>query len=234
MVMSASTLRSYIEPLISSTDPRNLETIRIETKFLAWWPYKYISDPGSKEILELFPQVVGSGRQLALQAHFSHPRELEHPAAQEAVRLIRTTGAQIVCQGPLIKHANNDPAVWRDLWNLQTKLGTIPYHMFVERDMGASHCSSVPLESALRIFSEAYSGLSGTARTVKGPSMSASPGKVGIIGDEAIVGEQVFALKFFQARNPDWISRVFCARYDPHATWLEWPEACFWGKGFFL
>jgi hypothetical protein len=48
--------------------------------------------------------------------------------------------------------------------------------------------------------------------------MSASPGKVGIIGDEIIVGERVFALKFFQARNPDWFSRVFFALSDLHAT----------------
>ncbi|KAI9700671.1 MAG: hypothetical protein M1836_002040 [Candelina mexicana] len=233
MVMPAPVLRSYIDPLISDNAPRHLETIRIGTKSLAWWPYKYLSDPESKDVLKLFSDVVQSGRQLAFQAHFSHPRELEHPAAQEAMRLIRMTGAQVRCQAPLIKHVNDDPKIWKDMWNLQTKLGAIPYYMFVERDTGASHYFAVPLERALRIFNAAYSGLAGTARTVRGPSMSASPGKVGVIGEEMIAGERVFVLKFFQARNPDWIGRVFFARYDPDAVWLDGLQPAFGQKEFF-
>ncbi|KAI9877109.1 MAG: hypothetical protein M1830_004760 [Pleopsidium flavum] len=234
MVMPVSVLRQYIEPLISKSGPRHLETIRIGTKSLAWWPYKYTSDPESKEVLALLAEVVDSGRQLALQAHFSHPRELEHPVTQEAMRLIRMTGAQIRCQAPLIKHVNDDAALWRDMWNLQAKLGAIPYYMFVERDTGASHYFSVPLAKAARIFNEAYSGLAGTARTVRGPSMSASPGKVGVIGEDTIAGERVFVLKFFQARNPAWVNRVFFARYDPHATWLDGLRPAFGEKQFFF
>lgn len=235
MVMSASALRAYIDPLIAkTTGPRNLETIRIGSKSLAWWPYKYLDGHASKEILDLFADVVSSGRQLAFQAHFSHPRELEHPAAQEALRMIRMTGAQIRTQAPLISHVNDNAATWRDMWNLQAKLGAIPYYMFVERDTGASHYFSVPLAKALRIFNSAYSGLAGTARTVRGPSMSASPGKVGVIGEEVIAGERVFVLKFLQARNPQWVGRVFFARYDPHAVWLDGLRPAFGGKEFFF
>ena len=50
--------------------------------------------------------------------------------------------------------------------------------------------------------------------------MSASPGKIGIVGIETINGEKVFALKFFQARNPEWTKRLFFARWDKEATWL--------------
>ena len=234
MVMSAPALRTYIEPLIAkSTGPRHLETIRIGSKSLAWWPYKYLDGPASKEILDLFTDAVKSGRQMAFQAHFSHPRELEHPAAQKAMRLIRMTGTQIRTQAPLIRHVNDNATIWRDMWSLQTNLGAIPYYMFVERDTGASHYFSVPLAKALKIFNSAYSGLAGTARTVRGPSMSAAPGKVGVIGDEVIAGEHVFVLKFFQARNSEWVGRVFFAQYDPHAVWLDGLKPAFGEKEFF-
>ncbi|KAI1811553.1 hypothetical protein GGS20DRAFT_562374 [Poronia punctata] len=235
MVMPPEHLASYIDPLIASdgSAPAHLDTIRIGSKSLAWWPYKYISDPEAKDTLKIFERVVESGRQLAFQAHFSHPRELEHPAAQEAIRHIRMTGAQIRGQAPLIRHVNDDPKLWRDMWNLQVKLGVVPYYMFVERDTGASHYWNVPLGRAHDIFSRAYAGLSGTARTVRGPSMSASPGKVGVIGVENVCGEDVFVLKFWQARDPSWIGRVFFAKYDPEATWLSNLVPAFGHKEFF-
>lgn len=107
------------------------------------------------------------------------------------------------------------------------------HHRFVERDTGASHYWNVPLDDAHRIFSEAYSGLAGTARTVRGPSMSASPGKVGVLGVEVVRGEKVFVLKFWQARDPSWVGRVFFAKYDPKATWLSELEPAFGEEEFF-
>ena len=136
MVMTPDMLSSYIEPLISGPSaPRTLDTIRIGSKSLAWWPYKYTTDPEAKDILALFERVVRSGKQLAFQAHFSHPRELEHPAAQEAVRNIRMTGAQIRGQAPLIRHVNDSPDIWRDMWNSQVRHGIVPYYMSVSLEL---------------------------------------------------------------------------------------------------
>ena len=128
MVIPASLLRRYIEPLLD-TSLDTLHTIRIGSKSLAYWPWRYLTDPDSKDILDLFSEVVRSGKQLAFQAHFSHPRELDNPIVQNAIRLIRSTGAQIRCQAPLIRHVNNHSVVWRDMWNIQTRLGLIPYYM---------------------------------------------------------------------------------------------------------
>ncbi len=64
--------------------------------------------------------------------------------------------------------------------------------------------------------------------------MSASPGKVGIVGIEEVGGERVFALKFFQARNPAWTKRLFFAKYDPEATWLDDLKPAFGEKEFFF
>lgn len=64
--------------------------------------------------------------------------------------------------------------------------------------------------------------------------MSASPGKIGIVGIEEISGERVFALKFFQARNPAWTERLFFAKFDARATWLDELKPAFGESNFFF
>jgi len=115
---------------------------------------------------------------------------------------VRATGAVIRAQGPLIAHINDDPAVWAKLWKMEVKLGLVPYYMFVERDTGARNYFEVPLARAWEIYQQAIQQVSGLARTARGPSMSASPGKVEIQGVTEIAGEKVFVLRFIQGRNP--------------------------------
>ncbi len=107
------------------------------------------------------------------------------------------------------------------MWRKEVRLGAIPYYMFVERDTGARHYFEVPLANAYDIFREAYSRVSGLARTVRGPSMSAMPGKVVVDGIPEIYGIKVFALRFLQARDPSWVGKPFFARFDPHVTWFD-------------
>ena len=73
----------------------------------------------------------------------------------------------------------------------------------------------------------------GIARTVRGPSMSATPGKVQIVGVSDAGSERVFVLRFLQARNPDWVGRPFFAKYDPNALWLNDLRPAFNEKNFF-
>ena len=116
---------------------------------------------------------------------------------------------------------------------MQVKLGIGPYYMFVERDTGARNYFAVPLERAWQIYREAMQRVSGLARTARGPSMSASPGKVEVQGVTEIAGERVFALRFIQGRDPDWVQRPFYAKYDPEATWLDDLEPAFGDEKFF-
>ena len=120
-----------------------------------------------------------------------------------------------------IAHINDDPAAWARLWKTEVRLGLVPYYMFVERDTGARHYFEVPLARAWEIYQQAIQQVSGLARTARGPSMSASPGKVEIQGVTEIAGEKVFVLRFIQGRNPDWVQRPFFAKFDPQATWLD-------------
>jgi hypothetical protein len=76
--------------------------------------------------------------------------------------------------------------------------------------------------------------VSGLSRTVRGPSMSAFPGKVVIDGVVTINGEKLFALQFLQARNPEWVRKPFFAKYDPDATWLDHLVPAFGRKKFFF
>lgn len=220
MMMRTALLERYLEPLL---DPRldHLTSIRIGTKAPAYWPHRFFADSDASDLLRLFERVVRSGRHLALMAHYSHPRELETPAAQEAIRRIRSTGAVVRCQAPLVKHINDDARTWAEMWRLQVQLGAIPYYMFVERDTGPKDYFAVPLARAYRIFRDAFVQLSGLGRTVRGPSMSATPGKVVVDGVVSVGGQDAFVLRFLQARNPDWVGRPFFAKYDEAAVWLS-------------
>ena len=220
MIMGASVLRRYVEPLL---DPRldHIESIRIGTKSLAYWPQRFVTDPDADDTLRLFEEVAAAGKTLALMAHFSHPRELEPQLAADAVRRIRAAGAVIRTQAPLIASINDDPATWSGMWRSQSRMGMVPYYMFVERDTGPQGYFAVPLARGYEIFRDAYSSVSGLNRTVRGPSMSATPGKVCIDGIVTVAGEKVFALHMIQARDPELVGRPFFARFDPNAIWLS-------------
>ena len=226
MIMGEPVLRRYIEPLL---DPRldHLESIRIGTKSLAYWPQRFVTDPDADDTLRLFQEVTDAGKNLALMAHFSHPRELEPSVLNEAVQRIRGTGAVIRTQAPLIRSINDDPETWRTMWRAQVRMGMIPYYMFVERDTGPQDYFAVPLARAYEIFRDAYQGVSGLCRTVRGPSMSATPGKVCVDGITTIAGLKVFVLRMIQARDPKLVGSPFFARYDPNATWLTDLEPVF-------
>lgn len=232
MIMKHKYLEMYLLPLLKA-EIENLQTIRIGTKSLSYWPYKYTSDPEADDILQLFEKIVASGKNLAIMAHFNHPAELQTSAVQEAISRIRSTGAQIRTQSPLLKHINDSADIWADMWRQQVNQNCIPYYMFVERNTGAQHFFATTLENAWHIFKDAYQQVSGVCRTVRGPSMSANPGKVQILGISEINGKKVFVLRFLQARNPEWVAKPFFAEYNPDAIWLNDLHSAFEKKFFY-
>ena len=233
LVMKTKVLRRFIEPLL---DPAlgHIESIRIGSKAPAYWPQRFVTDADADDLLRLFDEIQLTGRTLALMAHYSHPRELATPMAEAAVRRIRSSGAIVRCQAPLIRHVNDSADVWADLWSRQVRMGAVPYYMFVERDTGAKKYFELPLARAYKIFNEAYKQVSGLARTVRGPSMSATPGKVVVEGVSHVAGEDVFVLKFLQGRDPDWVGKPFFAKFDPRATWLDDLRPAFGEREFFF
>jgi len=233
MVMKTSHLADYLEALL---DPalEHVRTIRIGTKALTYWPQRFVTDADADDLMRVFERVVNAGKQLAFMAHVNHWREIEPEIATTAIRRIRSTGALIRAQAPLLAHINDDPAVWSRLWQREVELGIYPYYMFVERDTGAKRYFEVPLVKAHEIYRDAIAGVSGLARTARGPSMSAGPGKVEVQGVADVAGERVFVLRFLQGRNPDWNQRPFFAKYDRDATWLDELKPAFGEREFFF
>lgn len=233
LIMNTRQLAEIIEPLLAP-ELAHIQNIRLGTKSVAYWPQRFVTDRDADDLMRLFERVVGAGKNLALMGHYSHAVELRSQMAQRAVKRIVSTGATLRMQGPLIRHINEDPDSWAELWTTGVRLGAIPYYMFVERDTGPSDYFALPLARAHEVFQAAYQKVSGLSRTVRGPSMSAFPGKVVIDGVVTINGEKLFALQFLQARNPDWVRKPFFARYDPNATWLDHLVPAFGKKRFFF
>lgn len=243
MIMRTNLLRKYIEPLLIP-ELEHVQNIRIGTKAVASWPHRFLSDPDADDCLRLFEEVVAANRHLAIMGHYSHPVELEPEVACEAIRRIRGTGAQIRMQAPLIKHVNDNPEAWASLWRTGVRLGLIPYYMFVTRDTGARNYFEVPLVRVLEICREAYTRVSGLSRSVQGPTMSAFPGKIQILGvitlrdmmNDSVIDalqaaagrvsmidpdDQVMVCDFIQARDPALVRKPFFAAFDPDATWFD-------------
>ncbi|MEU7024950.1 lysine 2,3-aminomutase [Streptomyces sp. NPDC046203] len=218
MVMSTERLRKHIEAILAVDTVR---TIRIGTKAVAYWPQRFVTDHDADDMLRLFEQVVASGRNLAVMAHFSHPRELGTDIARQALSRIRSTGALVYGQAPLIGKVNDSATVWSELWRAEMAAGVIPYYMFVERDTGPHAYFKVPLAKAAEIFAGAYRTLPGLARTVRGPVMSATPGKVAVDGVEETLEGRFFQLRLLQARNRELVGRPFRAAYSDTAAWLD-------------
>jgi KamA family protein len=233
MTMSTRLLSTYINVLLEP-EFKHIHTIRIGTKALSYWPYRFTNDADSDELIKLFERIVRAGKNLAIQAHFNHPAELKTLAVKESIQKIRSTGAQIRTQSPVLKHINDKPEIWAEMWRKQVDLGCIPYYMFVARDTGSKRYFELTLDKCWNIFRKAYRQVSGVCRTVRGPSMSCEPGKIQVLGVQQVEGEKVYVLRFLQGRDPSWVNIPFFAKYDPSATWFDQLEPAFGEEKFFF
>lgn len=218
LVMAADRLETYLAPLLDCPHVRN---IRIGTKSLAYWPQRFTTDLDADEVLRLFERVQRAGRHLTLMVHYDHPVELSTPQAQAALARVRTTGAQVRAQSPVVRHVNDDADTLARMWREQVRLGAIPYYLFVPRETGANRHFEVPLDRALSLYEAAYAQVSGLAQTVRGPVMSTELGKVLVDGRLKVAGERCLVLKVVQARDPALVGALALARLDPAATWLS-------------
>lgn len=219
-IMSARSLREFIMPLL---DERldHIHSIRIGTKALSYWPQRFLTDRDADDVLRLLEELRRAGKNVAIMGHFNCSREMETDLFDAAMRRLLATGASIRMQAPLLRHINDSSVEWTRLWRKGVQSGAIPYYMFLERDTGPKEYFRVPLAEAYGIFRDAYAGVSGLARTVRGPCMSVLPGKIHIDGITTINGQKVFALQFLQARRPEIVRRPFYAKYDDKAFWWD-------------
>jgi KamA family protein len=212
----------------------HVKNIRMGTKALTYHPYRFLTEPDADDLIKLFRKMKTNGKHISIMAHFSHFNELTPITLEAARRLREEAGVVIRTQAPIMKYINDDPKVWAKMWEIQISNGMIPYYMFVARDTGPQKYFEVSLAKALNIYQEARKMVSGLSHTCRGPSMSAGPGKICVLGKETVANEEVFILKFLQGRNQDWCDTVFFAKYDEKATWIDQLKPAFGEKEFFF
>jgi len=81
MVMKTRHLEAYLQPLLHR-DFEHVQTIRLGTKALSFWPYRFVTDPDADGLLALLERLVAAGKHVAVMAHFNHWRELDTEICQ--------------------------------------------------------------------------------------------------------------------------------------------------------
>ncbi|MCL4847466.1 MAG: hypothetical protein KJ066_13085 [Acidobacteria bacterium] len=224
-MMPAERFAAYALPILSDPSLCHIRTIRFGSRALAYEPELVLSDRFTP-MLKLFRTVVDHGVQFAWMAHFSTPRELLNPSTIAAVRRLQRQGVVIRSQSPMMNHislfqgadgrvdVDKSAQNWIDLANLMAALRIGFHSMYCARPTGEHHYFAVPLAEIERVASKVYRSLPSINRPSRYLSMTTSAGKISILGTADVHGEKVFALKFTQARNMEWLDRVFLAKYD--------------------
>ncbi len=225
-------MEQYVVPLIEDPELMHVKTIRFGSRVLTFHP-EYLLTPKYKKMMELLSRAVDNGIQVLWISHFSTPRELLNPSTVAAIRRLKNYGITIKSQSPIMNHISlfedekgkvdidRSARNWIDLGNIFAMLGIGFHSMYCARPTGEHHYFTAPLADIDKIFSKVYRTLSSINRPSRYITMTSSAGKTSLIGTAEINGEKVFALKFNEARNMEWMDTVFLARYDEKENTIE-------------
>jgi len=225
-------LEKYARPLVEDPELAHIKSLRIGSRALSFHPELVLTDDYNK-YLDLYRHIVDNGIQVVWMGHFSTPRELLNTSTIAAVRRLRATGVTIKSQSPVMNHISlftddkgkvdidRSAQNWIDLGNVLAML-TIGFHsMYCARPTGEHHYFTVPLAELNQVFSKVYRSLASINRPSRYITMTSSAGKTSMLGVAEINGEKVFALKFNESRNMEWMDKVFLAKYDEKENTIE-------------
>jgi L-lysine 2,3-aminomutase len=216
---------AYITPIIEDPELNHIKNIRLGTRVLTFDP-EMILTPAYDRMLKLFRRLYDNGIQLLFMSHFSTPRELMNPSTIAAIRRIKATGASVRSQSPVMTNIslflkeNGEVDVdrsaknWIDLGNLLSMVGVGFHSMYCARPTGEHHYFTQPLAQIEKVFYKVYRDLPSISRPSRYITMTASAGKISLLGTVEIAGEKLFALKFNEGRNMEWMDKVYLAHYD--------------------
>ncbi len=190
----------------------HVQIIRIGTKIPAFNPFRITED---QNLLDVIKTHSTQEKRIYIMTHFNHPRELTEQAV-DALELLRTAGAIMANQTPLIRGVNDDPDTLADLFRKLSFVGVPPYYVFQCRPVYGNLPYAVPVELTFEIFKEAKRFVSGLAKRAK-LIMSHASGKIEIIGKSD--GYTYF--KYHEAVNQKDASRILVFRNNPEAYWLD-------------
>ena len=223
--MPVERLRDYVLPILEDRRLLHVRTIRLGSRMLTYEPERVLTKQ-YEEMLALFDRMHDNGLEMTWVAHFSTPRELLNPSAIAAVRRLQRHGVVVRSQSPIMGHISlfrddkgkvdveRSAQNWIDLANILGTLAIRFHSMYCARATGEHHYFTAPLADIDRIFSLIFRSVSSLNRPSRYITMTTSAGKLSILGVAEIGGRKAFALKFNEARNMEWMDRVFLAQYD--------------------
>jgi hypothetical protein len=103
---------------------------------------------------------------------------------------------------------------WIDLALIFATMKIGFHSIYCARPTGEHHYFTAPLAGVEKVFNKVYRSLASINRPSRHLSMTSSAGKISIMGTADVNGEKVFALKFTEGRNMEWLDKVFLAKYD--------------------
>ncbi len=225
--LSAGRFNEYITPIIEDPELNHIKTIRLGTRILTYNPEMIIT-PEYNEMLGHFQRLYDNGIQLVFMSHFSTPREVLNISTIAAIRRLRAHGATIKSQSPIMNHIslfqkeNGEVDIdrsaqnWIDLANVFAMLGVGFHSMYLARPTGEFHYFNQPVTAINKIFSKIYRSLPSINRPSRYITQTSSAGKISLLGEVELNGEKLFALKFNQGRNIEWMDKVYLAKYDEY------------------
>ncbi len=223
--LKAERFEEYIVPIIEDPELSHIKTIRIGTRVLTFNP-EMVLLPSYDRMLGLFRKLNENGIQLVFMSHFSTPRELMNPSTIAATRRLKAHGVTLKSQSPIMNHISlftydngqvdidRSAQNWIDLGNLFAMLGIGFHSMYCARPTGEHHYFTQPLAQINKVFSKVYRSLASINRPSRYITMTSSAGKISMLGEVELNGEKLFALKFNESRNMEWMDKVYLAKYD--------------------
>jgi len=223
--MPLERLRQYVLPILGDRRLLHVRTIRLGSRMLTYEPERILAR-SYDEMLALFDLMNDNGLQTTWVAHFSTPRELLNPSTIAAVRRLQRHGVVVRSQSPIMNHislfmdsqgkvdVDRSAQNWIDLANILGTLQIRFHSMYCARVTGEHHYFTVPIADIDKVFSLVFRSVSSLSRPSRYITMTTSAGKISILGVAEVGGRKAFALKFNEARNMEWMDRVFLAQYD--------------------
>lgn len=215
----------YITPIIEDPELGHIKTIRLGTRALTFHPELIISHQYDG-MLKLFRKLYDNGIQLVFMSHFSTPREVLNISTIAAIRRLKAHGATIKSQSPIMNHislfqdengkvdVDRSAQNWIDLGNIFAMLGVGFHSMYLARPTGEFHYFNQPVTEINKVFNKVYRELASLNRPSRYITQTSSAGKISLLGTVDLKGEKLFALKFNEGRNMEWMDKVYLVQYD--------------------
>ena len=230
--MPTARLAEYLEPIMEDPELMHIRNIRIASRALTYEP-NVVTNSKYDGTLELFKKLIDHGVQIIWMGHFSTPKEFLNIHTLAAIRRLRAHRVNIRSQSPMMNHVSlfmdengkvdidKSAQNWIDLGHIIMMLGMNFHSIYCARPTGEHDYFTAPLADMDKIFSKVYRSLPSIGRPSRYITMTSSAGKTSLMGTVEVNGKKAFALKFNEARNMEWLDKVYLAEYDEEENTIE-------------